>query len=99
MDVPAGKVIYTQLLNVRGGIEADVTVTRLGEDDFYLVTGSGFGRHDVTFLLQHAPDDGSVTIDDVSSALGRAQRLRPALARAAGRRSAPPTSATRRSLT
>jgi glycine cleavage system aminomethyltransferase T/glycine/D-amino acid oxidase-like deaminating enzyme len=70
MDGPAGKVTYTQLLNARGGIEADVTVTRLGEDDFYLVTGSGFGRHDVTFLLQHAPDDGSVTIDDVSSSFG-----------------------------
>jgi glycine cleavage system aminomethyltransferase T/glycine/D-amino acid oxidase-like deaminating enzyme len=70
MDVPAGKVVYTQLLNARGGIEADVTVTRLGEDDFYLVTGSGFGRHDVTFLLQHAPGDGSLTIDDVSSGYG-----------------------------
>ena len=70
MDVPAGKIVYTQLLNARGGIEADVTVTRLGEEEFYLVTGSGFGRHDVTFLLQHAPDDGSVTIDDVTSAMG-----------------------------
>jgi 4-methylaminobutanoate oxidase (formaldehyde-forming) len=70
MDVAVGKVVYTQLLNARGGIEADVTVTRLADDDFYLVTGSGFGRHDVTFLLQHAPDDGSVTIDDVSSARG-----------------------------
>jgi glycine cleavage system aminomethyltransferase T/glycine/D-amino acid oxidase-like deaminating enzyme len=70
MDVPAGKVVYTQLLNARGGIEADVTVTRLAEDEFYLVTGSGFGRHDVTFLLQHAAGDGSVTIDDVSSAFG-----------------------------
>lgn len=70
MDGLAGKVVYTQLLNARGGIEADVTVTRLAEDDFYLVTGSGFSRHDVTFLLQHAPDDGSVTIDDVSSARG-----------------------------
>ena len=70
LDVPAGKVVYTQLLNARGGIEADVTVTRLAEDDFYLVTGSGFGRHDVTFLLQHAPDDGSVTVDDVSSGTG-----------------------------
>jgi 4-methylaminobutanoate oxidase (formaldehyde-forming) len=70
MDVAAGTVVYTQLLNPRGGIEADVTVTRLGEDEFYLVTGSGFGRHDVTFLLQHAAGDGSVTIDDVSSAAG-----------------------------
>lgn len=70
MDVPAGKIVYTQLLNARGGIEADVTITRLGEEEFYLVTGSGFGRHDITFLLQHAPGDGSVTIDDLTSALG-----------------------------
>lgn len=70
LDVPVGKVVYTQLLNARGGIEADVTVTRLGPERFYLITGSGFGRHDVTFLLQHAPEDGSVLIDDVSSAYG-----------------------------
>ncbi|MDF2824590.1 MAG: mlr13, partial [Mycobacterium sp.] len=70
MDTAVGKVTYTQLLNVRGGIEADVTITRLGTRQFYLVTGSGFGRHDVTFLLQHAPTDGSVVIADVTSAHG-----------------------------
>ena len=70
LDTPVGKVTYTQLLNARGGIEADVTVTRLADDHFYLVTGSGFGRHDVTFLLQHAPTDGTVTITDVTSAYG-----------------------------
>lgn len=70
LDVPIGRIVYTQLLNARGGIEADVTITRLDEDRFHLVTGSGFGRHDVTFLRQHAPDDGSVLIDDVTSAYG-----------------------------
>lgn len=70
MDTAVGKVTYTQLLNRRGGIEADVTVTRLAEDHFYLVTGSGFGRHDVTFLLQHAPTDGTVAIADVTSGYG-----------------------------
>lgn len=70
MDTAVGKVVYTQLLNVRGGIEADVTITRLDSDRFYLVTGSGFGRHDVTFLLQNAPTDGSVVISDVTSAYG-----------------------------
>jgi glycine cleavage system aminomethyltransferase T/glycine/D-amino acid oxidase-like deaminating enzyme len=70
MDVAVGRIVYTQLLNERGGIEADVTITRLAEDRFYLVTGSGFGRHDVTFLLQHAPEDGSVMVDDVTSAYG-----------------------------
>jgi glycine cleavage system aminomethyltransferase T len=68
LDMPAGKVVYTQLLNVSAGIEADVTITRLGEQLFYFVTGSGFGRHDVTFLLQHAPTDGSVTIREVTAA-------------------------------
>jgi 4-methylaminobutanoate oxidase (formaldehyde-forming) len=70
MDTAIGKVSYTQLLNARGGIEADVTITRLGPEHFYLVTGSAFGRHDVTFLLQHAPTDGSVVITDVTSAYG-----------------------------
>jgi sarcosine dehydrogenase len=67
LDVPVGKVVYTQLLNENAGIEADVTISRLGEEHFYFVTGSGFGRHDVTFLLQHAPDDGSVTIREVTN--------------------------------
>jgi sarcosine dehydrogenase len=67
LDVRVGKVVYTQLLNANGGIEADVTITRLAADQFYFVTGSGFGRHDVTFLLQHAPTDGSVTIREVTS--------------------------------
>lgn len=70
VDTAIGKVVYTQLLNERGGIEADVTITRLGEEHFYLVTGSGFGRHDVTFLLQHAPTDGTVVIADVTSGYG-----------------------------
>jgi sarcosine dehydrogenase len=67
LDVRIGRIVYTQLLNAAGGIEADVTITRLGEELFYFVTGSGFGRHDVTFLLQHATDAGSVTIREVTS--------------------------------
>ena len=70
LDVAIGRIVYTQLLNSRGGIEADVTITRLAEDEFYFVTGSAFARHDITFLLQHAPTDGSVMIDDVTSAYG-----------------------------
>ena len=70
LDVPVGKIVYTQLLNARGGIEADVTITRLSDERFYLVTGSGFGRHDLTFILQHAPSDGSVEVTDVTSAFG-----------------------------
>ena len=62
-----GAITYTQMLNARGGIECDFTVTRLAEDRFRIVTGTAFGRHDLAWISQHAPDDGSVTVDDVTS--------------------------------
>jgi glycine cleavage system aminomethyltransferase T/glycine/D-amino acid oxidase-like deaminating enzyme len=62
-----GAITYTQMLNARGGIECDFTVTRLAEDRFRIVTGTAFGRHDLAWIRQHAPDDGSVTVDDVTS--------------------------------
>jgi glycine cleavage system T protein len=64
-----GRVTYTQLLNPRGGIECDYTVTRLAEERFRIVTGTAFGQHDLAWLRQHAPDDGSVQIADVTSQL------------------------------
>ena len=67
MDRPAGKITYTQMLNRRGGIECDFTVTRLGEDRFFIVTGTAFGNHDLGWIRRHAPDDGSVTVRDVTS--------------------------------
>jgi glycine cleavage system aminomethyltransferase T len=62
-----GRVTYTQMLNPRGGIECDFTVTRLAEDRFRIVTGTAFGQHDLAWLRQHAPDDGSVHVADVTS--------------------------------
>jgi glycine cleavage system T protein len=62
-----GQVTYTQMLNAKGGIECDFTVTRLGEDRFRIVTGTAFGQHDLAWLLQHAPDDGAVHVADVTS--------------------------------
>jgi 4-methylaminobutanoate oxidase (formaldehyde-forming) len=64
-----GQVTYTQMLNARGGIECDFTVTRLEEDRFRIVTGTAFGRHDLAWLREHAPDDGSVHVADVTSEL------------------------------
>jgi glycine cleavage system T protein len=64
-----GQITYTQMLNPRGGIECDFTVTRLAEDRFRIVTGTAFGQHDLAWLRQHAPDDGSVHVADVTSAL------------------------------
>ncbi|GAA4231583.1 4-methylaminobutanoate oxidase (formaldehyde-forming) [Streptosporangium album] len=61
LDRPPGSVVYTQLLNERGGIEADLTVTRLAEDSFRLVTGTAFGVHDAAWLRGHGLDVRDVT--------------------------------------
>jgi 4-methylaminobutanoate oxidase (formaldehyde-forming) len=63
-----GAVTYTQMLNAKGGIECDFTVTRLGEERFRIVTGTAFGRHDFAWIRSHAPEDGSVAVEDVTSA-------------------------------
>jgi 4-methylaminobutanoate oxidase (formaldehyde-forming) len=68
IDRPGGTVVYTQLLNARGGIEADLSVLRRGEDRFLLVTGTAFGNHDRAWIEKHAPRDGSVHVNDVTSA-------------------------------
>jgi glycine cleavage system aminomethyltransferase T/glycine/D-amino acid oxidase-like deaminating enzyme len=68
IDRPVGTIVYTQLLNRRGGIEADLSVTRRDEDRFFLVTGTAFGTHDRGWLQKHAPRDGSVYVNDVTSA-------------------------------
>jgi 4-methylaminobutanoate oxidase (formaldehyde-forming) len=60
-------VTYTQMLNSRGGIECDFTVTRTGEETFLIVTGTAFGAHDLAWVRRHAPDDGSVRCVDVTS--------------------------------
>ncbi len=67
IDRPIGSIVYAQMLNPRGGIECDFTVTRLGEERFRIITGTAFGEHDRSWIRLHAPDDGSVRIDDVTS--------------------------------
>jgi 4-methylaminobutanoate oxidase (formaldehyde-forming) len=63
-----GRVTYTSMLNRRGGIECDFTVTRLADDRFFIVTGTAFGNHDLGWIRSHAPADGSVQVTDVTSA-------------------------------
>jgi glycine cleavage system aminomethyltransferase T/glycine/D-amino acid oxidase-like deaminating enzyme len=62
-----GRVTYTQMLNARGGIECDFTVTRLAEDRFRIVTGTAFGQHDLAWLHQHTPEDGAVHVSEITS--------------------------------
>ncbi|HVS48846.1 MAG TPA: FAD-dependent oxidoreductase [Candidatus Dormibacteraeota bacterium] len=63
-----GALTYTQMLNDGGGIECDFTVTRLAEDRFRVITGTAFGQHDLFWIRDHAPEDGSVQVVDVTSA-------------------------------
>jgi 4-methylaminobutanoate oxidase (formaldehyde-forming) len=62
-----GAITYTQMLNGRGGIECDFTVTRVEEEEFSIVTGTAFGNHDLSWIRRHAPTDGSVRCSDVTA--------------------------------
>jgi glycine cleavage system aminomethyltransferase T/glycine/D-amino acid oxidase-like deaminating enzyme len=62
-----GAITYTQMLNRRGGIECDFTVTRVEEQLFSIVTGTAFGNHDLSWVRRHAPRDGSVRCADVTA--------------------------------
>jgi glycine cleavage system aminomethyltransferase T/glycine/D-amino acid oxidase-like deaminating enzyme len=62
-----GAITYTQMLNSRGGIECDFTVTRVEEELFSIVTGTAFGNHDLSWIRRHAPRDGSVRCADVTA--------------------------------
>jgi 4-methylaminobutanoate oxidase (formaldehyde-forming) len=71
-----GRLTYTQLLNSRGGIEADLTVARLAEDQFYIVTGTGFRTHDFGWIADHLPSTG-VTLTDVTEEWGTLSLMGP----------------------
>ncbi|WP_212526015.1 FAD-dependent oxidoreductase [Actibacterium sp. MT2.3-13A] len=66
MDVEPGRIVYTQMLNARGGIECDLTVTRLAEDSFFLVVPGATLQRDLAWLRRHV-GDASVTILDVTA--------------------------------
>ena len=67
IDVPVGKVVYTQMLNARGGIEADITVTRLAEDKFFIVSPGACGVRDFDYINHHIEKDDFVTLTEVTS--------------------------------
>jgi 4-methylaminobutanoate oxidase (formaldehyde-forming) len=63
VDVPAGRIVYTQMLNRRGGIECDLTVTRISETAFLLVVPGATLRRDLAWLNRHRGDDLAVVTD------------------------------------
>lgn len=74
---PVGRLTYTQLLNTRGGIEADLTVARFTEDKFYIVTGTGFRTHDFGWIDDHIPAGMDVTFTDVTEDWGTLSLMGP----------------------
>jgi 4-methylaminobutanoate oxidase (formaldehyde-forming) len=69
VDVPAGRIVYTQWLNPRGGIEADLTVTRLAECEFLVVTSVASHVRDLAWLRESMPADAVCTVTDVTPGL------------------------------
>ncbi|WP_135466889.1 GcvT family protein [Crenalkalicoccus roseus] len=69
VDVPPGRVIYTQWLNERGGIEADLTVTREAEDRYLVVTAAASQTRDLAWLRRHIPEEARTQAVDVTSGL------------------------------
>ena len=68
IDRPTGRISYALLLNDRGGIESDVTVTRLAADRFLILTGSGSGPRDLAWIQRQTRELAGVEIRDVTSA-------------------------------
>jgi len=66
VDVPVGRIVYTQMLNAHGGIECDLTVTRLADDAYFIVTGASVSTHD-TDWIRRATRDARVVLTDVTS--------------------------------
>src|SRR5829696_4442685 len=67
MDVKLGKVVYTPVLTPRGGFRSDLTVMRLGDEHFRVVTGGAHGMADLKWYADHLPADGSAQIFDLTS--------------------------------
>jgi heterotetrameric sarcosine oxidase gamma subunit len=65
--VRVGRIVYTQMLNRRGGIESDLTVTRLAPDLFRIVTGTASGSRDLAWIRKHQEGSGAVIRDATSS--------------------------------
>ena len=66
--VPVGQIVYTSMLNERGGFETDVTVTRFSEDAFFIVTSGATSVRDFDYIKRRIPADSHAVITDVTQA-------------------------------
>ncbi|MCK4711575.1 MAG: FAD-dependent oxidoreductase, partial [Marinosulfonomonas sp.] len=67
VDKPVGALTYTQMLNAHGGIECDLTVARVGQEEFYIVTGTGFATHDFNWISRNIPEGMNCQLFDITS--------------------------------
>lgn len=67
MARPVGSLIYTQMLNDRGGIECDLTVARLADNEYYITTGTGFATHDFDWISRNIPKGLQAELVEVTS--------------------------------
>jgi glycine cleavage system aminomethyltransferase T len=68
MNVETGRVVYTPLLTPSGGFKQDLTIMRLGDDTFRVVTGGAFGMSDLKWFADHLPEDASAQVHDQTNA-------------------------------
>ena len=64
---PVGSLVYTQMLNDKAGIECDLTVARIRQDEFYIVTGTGFATHDFDWISHNIPAGMNAQLIDITS--------------------------------
>src|ERR1700720_3307670 len=69
MDVPEGRVVYTPILSRQGGFKSDLTIMRLGEEHFRVVTGGAAGMSDKKWFRDQLPADGSAQLMDLTSSM------------------------------
>ncbi|TMB89310.1 MAG: FAD-dependent oxidoreductase [Chloroflexi bacterium] len=67
MDVPVGRVVYTPVLSPTGGFKSDLTIMRLGDEHFRVVTGGASGMSDRKWFQDHLPPDGTAQLTDLTS--------------------------------
>lgn len=65
-----GRIVVTQMLDAAGGIQCDLTITRLAEDRWYVVSAAATELHDLDWIARHLPEDGSVRLEDVTGRTG-----------------------------
>ncbi|MBS9715814.1 FAD-dependent oxidoreductase [Pseudohalocynthiibacter aestuariivivens] len=64
---PVGSLVYTQMLNDHGGIECDLTCVRIAEDEYYIITGTGYATHDFDWISRNIPDGMNAQLVDITS--------------------------------